>query len=131
MMSEATSSPKCILSTVRRIADMLQLMQDSLPIQQRIVRAGDTVYQVGQQFGSPYIVNSGVFKMVNLSGEGREQVVGLHFKGDWLGLHGIATAHYGCDAVAMHTGEVWPSATTHCSMQPFAHPRCSPRCMRP
>ncbi len=35
-----------------------------------------------------YIVNSGFFKMVNLSGEGREQVVGLHFKGDWMGLDG-------------------------------------------
>jgi len=45
--------------------------------------------------------------MVNLSGEGREQVVGLYFKGDWLGLDGIASAHYACDAVAMDTGEVW------------------------
>jgi CRP/FNR family transcriptional regulator len=107
MMSEATSSPKCTQSTARRIADMLQLMQDSVPIQRRVVHAGDTVYQVGQQFGSLHIVNSGVFKMVNLSGEGHEQVVGLHFKGDWLGLDGIATAHYGCDAVAMDTGEVW------------------------
>ncbi|RZL92719.1 MAG: Crp/Fnr family transcriptional regulator [Variovorax sp.] len=107
MMSEATSSPKCTQSTVSRIADMLQLLQDTLPIQRRIVRAGDTVYQVGQLFGSLYIVNSGVFKMVNLSGEGREQVVGLHFKGDWMGLDGIATAHYGCDAVAMDIGEVW------------------------
>jgi CRP/FNR family transcriptional regulator len=45
--------------------------------------------------------------MVNLSDEGREQVVGLHFRGDWLGLDGIATGRYGCDAVAMDTGEVW------------------------
>jgi CRP/FNR family transcriptional regulator len=33
--------------------------------------------------------------------------VGLHFKGDWLGFDGIALGHYGCDAVAMDTGEVW------------------------
>jgi CRP/FNR family transcriptional regulator len=72
-----------------------------------VVHAGDSIYQVGQQFGCLYIVNSGFFKMVNLSGEGREQVVGLHFKGDWLGLDGIATGQYGCDAVAMDTGEVW------------------------
>jgi CRP/FNR family transcriptional regulator len=106
-MNEATSVPKCTPSAVRRIADMLQLLQDSLPIQRRIVRAGDTVYQVGQQFGCLYVVNSGTFKMVNLSGEGREQVVGLHFKGDWMGLEGIAAAQYGCDAIAMDTGEVW------------------------
>jgi CRP/FNR family transcriptional regulator len=86
---------------------MLQLLQDNIPIQRRIVRAGDSVYQVGQAFASLYIVNSGYFKMVNLSGEGREQVVGLYFKGDWMGLDGIASAHYACDAVAMDTGEVW------------------------
>lgn len=92
---------------VQRITDTLRLLEDNLPIQRRLVRAGDTVYQVGQSFECLYIVNSGFFKMVNLSGEGREQVVGLHFKGDWLGLDGIAVSRYGCDAVAMDTGEVW------------------------
>ena len=106
-MTEVMSTPTRPGSVVGRIADTLQLLQDSLPIQRRIVRAGDPVYQVGQPFGALYIVNSGYFKMVNLSGEGREQVVGLHFKGDWLGLDGIATSHYACDAVAMDTGEVW------------------------
>ncbi|SDE47044.1 CRP/FNR family transcriptional regulator, anaerobic regulatory protein [Variovorax sp. CF079] len=106
-MTEATSVTQGHRTAARRIADMLQLLQDSVAIQRRIVRAGDTVYQVGQQFGCLYIVNSGFFKMVNLSGEGREQVVGLHFKGDWLGLDGIAAGQYGCDAVAMDTGEVW------------------------
>jgi CRP/FNR family transcriptional regulator len=86
---------------------MLHLLQDALPIQRTIVRTGDTVYQVGQPFQCLYVVNSGFFKMVNLSNEGREQVVGLHFKGDWLGLDGIANGQYGCDAVAMDTGEVW------------------------
>jgi len=106
-MTEVTSFGKCTGSAVGRIADMLQLLQDSIPIHRRIVRPGDSVYQVGQPFGSLYVVNSGYFKMVNLSGEGREQVVGLYFKGDWLGLDGIATAHYACDALAMDTGEVW------------------------
>jgi CRP/FNR family transcriptional regulator, anaerobic regulatory protein len=107
VMTEATSVPRATQPAVRRIGDMLQLLQNNLPIQRRVVRTGDTVYQVGQRFGCLYVVNSGFFKMVNLSGEGREQVVGLHFKGDWLGLDGIATGHYGCDAVAMDTGEVW------------------------
>lgn len=106
-MTEATLHAQPATSGVRRISDMLQLLERSVPIQRRIVRAGDTVYQVGQPFGCLYIVNSGFFKMVNLSNEGREQVVGLNFKGDWLGLDGIAAGHYGCDAVAMDTGEVW------------------------
>ena len=104
---ETTSVPKCTGTTAQRIADMLQLLQDTLPIHRRIVRAGDIIHQAGQPFGHLYVVNSGFFKTVNLSSEGREQVVGLHFKGDWLGLDGIATARYGCDAVAMDTGEIW------------------------
>jgi CRP/FNR family transcriptional regulator len=91
----------------QRIAAMLKLLQDTLPMQKRLVRAGDVVCQVGQSFQCLYVVNTGFFKMVNLSDEGREQVVGLHFRGDWLGLDGIATGRYGCDAVAMDTGEVW------------------------
>jgi CRP/FNR family transcriptional regulator len=46
-------------------------------------------------------------KVVKLTADGREQVVGLKFKGDWLGLDGIARGSYGCDGVAMDTGEVW------------------------
>ena len=106
-MTEATSVPQDAQPAGRRIGAVLQLLQDSLPIQRRVVRTGDTVYQVGQHFSCLYIINSGFFKLVNLSGEGREQVVGLHFKGDWLGLDGIAKGQYGCDAVAMDTGEVW------------------------
>ena len=104
---EATCRPASAPSGVQRISDMLQLLERSLPIQRRIVRAGERVYQVGQPFGSLYVVNLGFLKMVNLSDEGHEQVVGLHFKGDWLGLDGIAAGRYGCDAVAMDTTEVW------------------------
>src|SRR5690606_24956125 len=106
-MTETTNLPAHRPTVARRIADMLGLLQDTLPIQRRVVRAGDVVYQVGQPFGCLYVVNSGFFKKVNLSGEGREQVVGLHFRGDWLGLDGIADRQYGCDVVAMDTGEVW------------------------
>jgi CRP/FNR family transcriptional regulator len=95
------------ISFGQRIADTLHLVQATLPVQRRMVHAGDAIYQVGQDFGSLYVVNSGLVKMVNLSSEGREQVVALHFRGDWLGLDGIAGGHYGCDAIAMDTGEVW------------------------
>jgi CRP/FNR family transcriptional regulator len=72
-----------------------------------VVHAGDTLYQAGERFTSLHVLNSGMVKIVNLSPDGREQVVGLHFRGDWLGFDGIATGHYGCDAIAMDTGEVW------------------------
>lgn len=90
-----------------RIAGTLQLLQDHVAITRRIVRAGDSVYEAGERFGMLHVINSGFFKTINLAADGREQVVGLHFKGDWLGFDGIAAGQYGCDAVALDTGEVW------------------------
>lgn len=91
----------------RDIAADLKVLQEHLPIQRRVVRAGDAVYRAGDAFGCLYVLNSGFVKVVKTSADGREQVVALHFKGDWLGLDGIATGRYGCDAVAMDTAEVW------------------------
>ncbi len=91
----------------QQIAACLELLRDNLPLQRRVVHAGDVLYQAGERFTMLHVLNSGMVKIVNLSPDGREQVVGLHFRGDWLGFDGIASGHYGCDAVAMDTGEVW------------------------
>jgi CRP/FNR family transcriptional regulator len=90
-----------------RIAGNLKLVHDSVAVTRRLMRAGDTVYEAGERFECLHLVNSGIFKLVNLSADGREQVVGLQFKGDWLGFDGIAAGRHGCDAIAMDTGEVW------------------------
>ena len=94
-------------SIARRIADTLRLVEDTLAPQRRVVHAGDTIYRAGDPFGNLYLLNSGLAKVVGLSADGREQVVGLKFRGDWLGFDGIANGRYGCDAIAMDTGEVW------------------------
>ena len=91
----------------RRVAETLELLNDRLAPQRRVVHAGDVVYQAGERFDKLYVLNSGFFKIVNLAADGREQVVGLKFRGDWLGFDGIAAGAYACDAVAMDTGEVW------------------------
>ncbi|WP_246312526.1 Crp/Fnr family transcriptional regulator [Pseudaquabacterium terrae] len=89
------------------IAAMLQQLNDALQPQRRIVHAGDRICQAGTSFGALYVLNSGVAKVVNLAADGREQVVGLKFRGDWLGFDGIAQGCYACDAIALDTGEVW------------------------
>ena len=91
----------------QRIADSLKLLSDKLTPQHRVVHAGDAIYRAGERFCNLYILNSGFGKIVNLSPDGREQVVGLKFRGDWLGFDGIANSRYSCDAIAMDTGEVW------------------------
>jgi CRP/FNR family transcriptional regulator len=90
-----------------RIVHTLALLEQQLPMTRRVLRAGDTVYQAGDALGSLWVVHSGLFKTVNLAPDGREQVVSLHFKGDWLGFDGIAEGRFVCDAVALDTGEVW------------------------
>ena len=104
----ARSRPAPCRSTpvAERIAESLDLLA-SLPIQRRIVHAGDRAYHAGERFVSLHIVHSGFFKTVTLSADGREQVVSLHFKGDWLGFDGIADQRHSCDAVALDTGELW------------------------
>lgn len=100
-------APRDAQLTGQRIAESLKLVHDKLPITRSVLHAGQSVYEAGESFDCLHVVNSGFFKLVNLSADGREQVVGLQFKGDWLGFDGIASGRYGCDAIAMDTGEVW------------------------
>ncbi|MEY4560786.1 MAG: hypothetical protein RLZZ618_63 [Pseudomonadota bacterium] len=95
------------LAASQRVAATLKLLADALEPQRKMVRAGDVIYQAGERFGNLYVLNSGFVKIVSLSRDGREQVMGLKFRGDWLGFDGIANGQYTCDAVAMDTGEVW------------------------
>lgn len=88
-------------------AGVLQLLSEALTPQRRVVHVGDFIYQTSERFGNLHILNAGFIKIVGLSGDGRQQVLGLKFRGDWLGFDGIATGQYPCDAVAMDTGEVW------------------------
>jgi CRP/FNR family transcriptional regulator, anaerobic regulatory protein len=91
----------------QNVAAALKLIADALTPQRRVVRAGDVIYRAGERFENLYLMNAGFIKIVNLAADGREQVVGLKFRGDWLGFDGIAGGRYVCDSVAMDTGEVW------------------------
>lgn len=91
----------------QQIAETLAMLAEVLQPQRRVVHEGDAIYQAGERFGMLHVLNSGIVKIVNLAGDGREQVVGLKFRGDWLGFDGIARGRYACDAIAMDTGEVW------------------------
>ena len=87
--------------------DGLAQLEHSVPFTRRVVHAGDSIYLGGDSFLQLHIINAGQFKTVNFTADGRGQVVGLHFKGDWLGFDGIHSGQHRCDAVALDTGEVW------------------------
>jgi CRP/FNR family transcriptional regulator, anaerobic regulatory protein len=90
-----------------RIGRSLELLQQQLPLTRRVVRAGEPVYRAGEALDCLHVIHFGCIKTVNIAADGREQVVGLHFKGDWLGFDGIAAGRQGCDAIAMDLSEVW------------------------
>jgi len=89
------------------IGDQLDLLATHAPSSRRLIHAGERLYHAVDRFDRLYIVGTGMCKTVEVSEDGREQVVAVHFKGDWMGLGGIAAGYYGCDAIAMATGEVW------------------------
>lgn len=90
-----------------RIAASLDQIERAVTVQRRIVRQGDFLYQAGKPFTHLFVVNTGMFKVVNLSRDGREQIVGLKYRGDWVGFDGMSERFHDCDAVALDTGEVW------------------------
>jgi CRP/FNR family transcriptional regulator, anaerobic regulatory protein len=104
-------------------AEMLRLIADRLPIRRTLVHAGDTVCGAGRHFENLYVINSGAVKVVNIGADGQEQLVGLQFRGDWLGLDGIAPGSYCCDTVALDTGEVWALHYGALLLACAAHPR--------
>ncbi len=95
------------LAAKERMVGALKMLAEALEPQRRLVRAGDSIHRAGERFVNLCVLNSGFVKIVSRSPDGREQVVGLKFRGDWLGFDGIANGRYSCDAVAMDTGEVW------------------------
>ena len=91
----------------RLISESLKILARTLNPQRQLVHAGDVLYHAGQAFSHLYVLNSGIFKLLCQSADGREQLVGLKFRGDWLGFSAISRGSYVCDAVALDTGEVW------------------------
>ncbi len=87
--------------------ETLTLIQKHVEFGRRRVQAEERVYLCGDSFDTLYLVSSGLFKIVNLAPDGREQPAGLYFKGDWLGFDGIPTGRHGCSAIALDSGEVW------------------------
>ncbi len=88
------------------LSQALRLLNDELLTTRRLVHAGDVLYRAGESCDELFVLSSGFVKLISLASDGREQVSGFKFRGDWLGFDGIATGRYQCEAVAMDTGEV-------------------------
>jgi CRP/FNR family transcriptional regulator, anaerobic regulatory protein len=86
--------------------DLITLLERQLQPQRRMLRAGEAVCRAGDRFTHLHIVHSGCFKVVSMACDGREKLVAVRFKGDWLGFDGLADGRHDCDVIAMDTGAV-------------------------
>jgi CRP/FNR family transcriptional regulator len=72
----------------------------------RRVRAGQSVFAMGETFNGLYVVRSGTLKSVVTHDDGSDNVVAFHMKGDLLGSDGVCKKRYWCEAVALTDCEV-------------------------
>ncbi|HVC48549.1 MAG TPA: fumarate/nitrate reduction transcriptional regulator Fnr [Burkholderiales bacterium] len=79
---------------------------DELIQTKRRLRVGESLYRAGDDFHAIYAVRSGFFKSTLSNQDGREQVTGFHMSGEIMGMDGIASDVYICDAVALEDSEI-------------------------
>lgn len=70
----------------------------------RLLHKGDYLYRIGKPFDGLYAVYSGFFKKFNITEHGTEQVAGIYFPGEILGLHAIYSGAHPFNVVALNTG---------------------------
>lgn len=84
---------------------IVELITD-FPFRHRKRKRGDYLFHVGDTFHFIYVLNAGFAKTCCASADGQEQTMGLHLRGDILGLDGVSSGSHGCDAVALDTCDV-------------------------
>ena len=97
------------------------LMGDAA-ITHRHRKPGDHLFRAGGAFNFFYVLIAGFAKSCHFSEDGRERTSGVHLRGDILGLDGVATGTYACDAVALDACEVlaipYALVLAQCERQP-------------
>jgi len=72
----------------------------------RIIKKGIFLYRPNDTFHNIYMVRSGSFKTCVSHRNGKEQITGLYFSGELLGLDGICTQQHSCYARALENSSV-------------------------
>ncbi len=99
-------------STLEEVVRLLQYdghcsadMHDPV-FRRRRIRAGQSLFLMGQEFGGLYLVRRGCLKTVVTHAEGSEHVLAFSMQGDLLGAEGECQHHYWCESFALSDCEV-------------------------
>ncbi|HVS25722.1 MAG TPA: fumarate/nitrate reduction transcriptional regulator Fnr [Burkholderiales bacterium] len=111
-MNFATIKTACSSCNLRELCLPVGLSQseleqlDELVYVHRRCKRNTCLYCVGDRFDAIYAVRTGFFKTCLGHEDGQMQVMGFHMAGEIIGLDGINTDRYTCDAVALEDSEV-------------------------
>lgn len=83
------------------VDDLDAIIQRGRPVQK-----GEHIFCEGSKFTSVYAVRSGTVKAFSITEDGREQVAGFYFPGEFLGMDGISRNIHQSNAVALETSAV-------------------------
>jgi len=103
--------------------ELLKMAERDLPVQRRLVRPGDIIFRQSDDFTHLHLIHSGFFKLVGRFPDGRERIVQIGMKGDWLGFDGLACGFHDCDAIALETGQILTVPYKALLQAGAAHPR--------
>jgi diguanylate cyclase (GGDEF)-like protein/PAS domain S-box-containing protein len=84
----------------------LDVLERELPVLRRVLKPGDTLYRAGDKFREVHILRVGLCKLTGYCAEGREDLITILFKGDWLGFDGLANGRHHYTAAAADVCEV-------------------------
>lgn len=72
----------------------------------RLLRRGQRLFVQGENFHSVYIVQSGSAKSYVISEDGNQQITGFHYRGNLLGVDGLATGSQTHTIEALETSSI-------------------------
>ncbi len=107
LRAPAATSLRLVEAPMRPWRESLSLIERHMPFKLRSLHVGDPVQTAGDVFRCLHLVHSGAIKTKVVAACGRQQVVGLHLRGDWVGFEGIATGYIACAGYAMDSSEIW------------------------
>jgi CRP/FNR family transcriptional regulator len=73
---------------------------------QHVIQAGAPVYAADDRFEGIYVVRSGFLKSYSIDSDGIMQVTGFYLPGEYFGMDGIESGHYGDHVEALDTTSV-------------------------
>ncbi len=101
--TECILQPLCVPASVG-LSDVEEL--GNVILDRRGMSRGDVLYRPGEVQKSVFAAQTGAFKTVALNEAGDEQVIGFFLPGEIMGMDGLGSGKFRCEAIALEAAKV-------------------------